>query len=67
MHLMQEHKEDVVKRSANLFSMEQTSEQTDDRIHAKVNEAGRQCRLGSTGKYYCGFAVGPLRYQGQFF
>ncbi|XP_065055098.1 uncharacterized protein LOC135683691 [Rhopilema esculentum] len=61
LHLIQEHKEDVVKRSANLFSMEQTSEQTNNRIRAKVNEAGRECRLGSTGKYYCGFAVGPLR------
>ncbi|XP_065055130.1 uncharacterized protein LOC135683713 [Rhopilema esculentum] len=60
-HLISEHEKVVIKQVSFIAKNEETNQETDDRIQRKTNEDGKESRLGSTGKHYCGYVFGSSR------
>ena len=57
MHIATEHEQNLIKCCDRIFEQQPRAASTvqcEDRIVAKKNERGAVCRLGSTGKFYCG-------------
>ena len=65
-HLAKDHADLVVQNAAKVFenpgAAEQKENQKEDRINARLSAAGRRCRLGSSGKFYCGAALNGPRH-----
>lgn len=56
-HLAWQHEQNVVQNASLIFKpSDELAEAAkgEDRVSTRKNESGRECRLGSTGKYYCG-------------
>ena len=71
MHIATEHEQNLVTGSNRIFQKSSGSqlddknasaEQYEDRVGTKRNENGTMCRLGSSGKYYCGRRLDGRRY-----
>lgn len=69
-HIYTNHTDTLVKRAGKLFISDPSpssvastppQEVEYDRVVGTQNGFGRTCRLGSTGKYYCGGSLGSLR------
>ncbi len=65
-HLAIKHEQAIVENAARLFEKlsepgESACSALEDRIASSINADGRVCRLGTTGKYYCGGTLNGRR------
>jgi len=64
MHLAMQHEDNLLQHADDIFrpsSGPASISKYDDRIGTKRNERGAACRLGSTGKFYCGQGLDAVR------
>ena len=65
IHLATEHEHCLLKSAHEIFQESSgavTTNQHEDRITTRTNALGVICRLGSTGKFYCGRSIDGGRY-----